>query len=61
MSSPELHFAQQLDVPQQQSPDKYLRQQKILDGSGVIKGNKRSNKEISHHNISQTDSAIPIR
>jgi hypothetical protein len=61
MPSLELYFVQQSDVPQQQNPNKYLRQQKISDGNDGIKGNKRKPQGISHRNISQADSTIPIR
>jgi hypothetical protein len=61
MPSLEMYFVQQSDVPQQQNPNKYLRHKKISDGNVGIKGNKRKLRGISHHNISQVDSTIPIR
>jgi hypothetical protein len=51
MHSPEPYFAQQPDVPQQQSPNKYLRQQKILDGSSGIKETREATRNLTSQHL----------
>jgi hypothetical protein len=57
--SPEPHFAQQLDVLQQQSPNKYLQTAKDVRKTVVHKQGKEELKENLHCNISQADSTMP--
>jgi hypothetical protein len=57
--SPEPHFAQQLDILQQQSPNKYLQMAKDVTKIAVHKQGKEKSKENSHRNNSQADSTIP--
>jgi hypothetical protein len=56
--SPEPHFVQQLDVLQQQNPNKYLQRQSITQAAACKQGKKES-KENSHRNNSQADSTTP--
>jgi hypothetical protein len=55
----ELHFAQQLDVLQQQSPNKYLQMAKDVTKLAVHREGKKESKENSHRNSSQADSTMP--
>jgi hypothetical protein len=60
MPSRDPRFVQKLDVLHQQSPGRYLRQERKLANKNTTK-DTRGLQEALHHNISQTDSTIPTR